>query len=308
MSKTKAPALAGTGASEALDRDIASTSTDTPPNFQGPVAGLLECLGEGAQPNLIDLRALAAAINGAHEQATNAFSSGFKFAISAGDFLLLAKAQMKHGEWVAWLTNNVTVTPRTAQLYMRLAREVPKLGEEKAKRVSLLSLRGAIRTLASESGRINKLPPNVIDEVFNNEHDGDLLRASRQAETVLSNAARRKRLRAIEAKAASQRSAPSDVVPQPIVPPRPSDFDLQLGHVREDLRRIISRFLVNCVDGCMQEEDARLQVAEALNDIYFELHSASLTAAHADRYPTWDGIREITYVDLEPVFFRRRRK
>jgi hypothetical protein len=43
-------------------------------------------------------------------------------AITAGELLIEAKQQVKHGEWLPWLTENCEISERTAQAYMKLAR------------------------------------------------------------------------------------------------------------------------------------------------------------------------------------------
>src|SRR5262249_22843249 len=67
----------------------------------------------------------------------------------AGNLLVDAKRQVGHGEWLDWLRANCPFSERTAQAYMRLAREVPRLDEAKAQRVAGLSVRQAIRELSS---------------------------------------------------------------------------------------------------------------------------------------------------------------
>jgi hypothetical protein len=91
---------------------------------------------------------LAQKINHHHIEAERAAKSAVEHAIQAGNYLLIAKAQVKHGEWLPWLEANCEVSERTAQAYMRIARELPKLDEGKAQRVADLSLRDAMALLA----------------------------------------------------------------------------------------------------------------------------------------------------------------
>jgi Protein of unknown function (DUF3102) len=42
--------------------------------------------------------------------------------MAAGDLLIEAKAQLKHGQWLPWLRENCLISERTAQLYMRCAK------------------------------------------------------------------------------------------------------------------------------------------------------------------------------------------
>lgn len=47
--------------------------------------------------------------------------SAVEHAIRAGDLLIEAKAQVRHGEWLPWLAENFPASERLAQSYMRLA-------------------------------------------------------------------------------------------------------------------------------------------------------------------------------------------
>ena len=58
---------------------------------------------------------------------------------------------LPHGQWLPWLEANCQVSGRSAQAYMRVARELPKLEGSKAQRVADLPLREAVRLLANES-------------------------------------------------------------------------------------------------------------------------------------------------------------
>jgi hypothetical protein len=65
-------------------------------------------------------------------------------AIAAGELLIEAKKQVKHGEWQIWLMANCDISERTVQAYMRLAR-TPL---EKRNAVADLPLREALASLA----------------------------------------------------------------------------------------------------------------------------------------------------------------
>jgi hypothetical protein len=71
--------------------------------------------------------------------------------MECGRLLIEAKAQVGHGGWLPWLEANCTLRPRTAQAYMRLARELPKLPEQEAQRVADLSVRDAIAQLSRQA-------------------------------------------------------------------------------------------------------------------------------------------------------------
>jgi hypothetical protein len=96
---------------------------------------------------LITLPTLAARIRHEHEQVATSMMSAINHAIAAGELLLEAKRQVKHGEWLPWLAENCDIAERTAQAYMRLAR-TPL---EKRNAVADLPLRDALASLASPS-------------------------------------------------------------------------------------------------------------------------------------------------------------
>jgi hypothetical protein len=90
---------------------------------------------------------IAAAINAAHVGVEAGKREGTRFAIEAGRLLSQARDTVPHGGWDAWIKANCTMSPRTAQLYMKLARHVGG-DPAKARRVADLSLRDAAREIA----------------------------------------------------------------------------------------------------------------------------------------------------------------
>ncbi len=101
----------------------------------------------------IQLTALADEINREHDLAERAAHTAVSHALKAGGLLIQAKAACQHGEWLPWLREHCRVSERTAQAYMRLAKELPKLDDSKAQRVADLSLREALSLLThSEYG------------------------------------------------------------------------------------------------------------------------------------------------------------
>lgn len=95
-----------------------------------------------------DLTTLAIQINQEHVNGEAAFKAGIQHALRAGELLLQAKALCPHGEWGQWLKDNCSFSERTAQAYMRVARELPGLTSEKAQRVADLSFRETLALLA----------------------------------------------------------------------------------------------------------------------------------------------------------------
>ena len=90
---------------------------------------------------------LAAEINAADQSVRQAVSNAVVHAMRAGELLAEVKRRLPHGEFIAWAEQHCTFGLRTAQLYMRLARELPA---KMRNGVSLLSLREAI-TLVREA-------------------------------------------------------------------------------------------------------------------------------------------------------------
>jgi hypothetical protein len=90
---------------------------------------------------------LAARIRAEHEATAIALARGAEHAMNAGDLLIEAKAQVKHGEWLPWLAENCEMAERTAQLYMRMAKSRARI-EANPQHVADLSLRGAMAVIA----------------------------------------------------------------------------------------------------------------------------------------------------------------
>jgi hypothetical protein len=96
------------------------------------------------------LNGLATGIREKHQAALSAAANAVSLAREAGELLIQAKAQVEHGQWAEWLKANVPFSERTAQGYMRLVRELPKLDDEKAQRVAVMPLRKALRAIADQ--------------------------------------------------------------------------------------------------------------------------------------------------------------
>jgi Protein of unknown function (DUF3102) len=65
---------------------------------------------------------LAARIRTEHRAAAASLSDAMRHAMTAGELLIEAKTLVKHGQWLPWLSDHVSISERTAQLYMRVAR------------------------------------------------------------------------------------------------------------------------------------------------------------------------------------------
>jgi Protein of unknown function (DUF3102) len=98
--------------------------------------------------SVVSLDQLAERIKAEHAQCEVTMRAGVEHALKAGELLIEAKALCGHGEWGNWLQTHCEFSERTAQGYMRLAREWPDLAESKAQHVADLSLRGALLMLS----------------------------------------------------------------------------------------------------------------------------------------------------------------
>jgi hypothetical protein len=75
-----------------------------------------------AQPAELEL---AARVRVAHDAVRRSLGDALRHATEAGRLLLEAKSAVGHGGWLPWLKENCGLSERTAQVYMRLARELP---------------------------------------------------------------------------------------------------------------------------------------------------------------------------------------
>jgi hypothetical protein len=90
---------------------------------------------------------LAARIRAEHQATSDALKRGLSHALTAGELLIEAKSQLKHGQWLPWLTEHCAMSDRTARLYMRVARG-RKVIEAENGNVADLSVRGAVAMLS----------------------------------------------------------------------------------------------------------------------------------------------------------------
>jgi hypothetical protein len=90
---------------------------------------------------------LAARIRAEHEATADALKTSIGHGIAAGELLVEAKEQVPHGEWLPWLKTNCAISERTAQLYMRLAKNRIAIEEQIRNGVADLSLNEAAALL-----------------------------------------------------------------------------------------------------------------------------------------------------------------
>jgi hypothetical protein len=93
---------------------------------------------------LIDI---AARIKAEHQAVAASLKKGVQYAIAAGELLLEAKEHIPHGQWLPWLEDRCGVTPRAAQMYMRVAKYRASI-EIKYEDISHLTIADALAALA----------------------------------------------------------------------------------------------------------------------------------------------------------------
>jgi Protein of unknown function (DUF3102) len=94
---------------------------------------------------------LAARIRVEHEATAVSLKQSVEHAIAAGELLLEAKGQLAHGEWLPWLAESCTISERTAQLYMRVAKNRTVIESQIRNDVADLTLNEAVALLALTS-------------------------------------------------------------------------------------------------------------------------------------------------------------
>jgi hypothetical protein len=115
----------------------------------------------GIVKSIDGLAELAARINAEHQQAEAALRAGLAHARTAGELLLQAKEQCRHGEWLPWLKANVRFSERTAQAYMRVAKRWFEL-ESKAQGLADLTFEDGLKLLAGPT--VQKAVPVAVPE------------------------------------------------------------------------------------------------------------------------------------------------
>jgi hypothetical protein len=89
---------------------------------------------------------LAARIRSAHRDVRNCLARSLERAFDAGDLLIEAKRQLKHGQWLPWVHDHCKMSERTAQRYIRLASRREAI-EANPTFVSDLGIAGALALL-----------------------------------------------------------------------------------------------------------------------------------------------------------------
>ncbi|MFZ4539751.1 DUF3102 domain-containing protein [Propionivibrio sp.] len=115
-----------------------------------------------------DLMTTASQINHHHKLACIKAGEAVGHAVEAGKLLLSVKASLQHGDFGAWLTNNLNVTDRTARRYMAAALGKP-LPVRAIKNDKLPPMIEAVKTDTVSVLEDAKTSPN--QQALQQEHD-----------------------------------------------------------------------------------------------------------------------------------------
>ena len=134
----------------------------------------------GAKSPITDsdwLPKLADEINAEHAAAEESARDAVSRAYRAGKLLVKAKQRVGHGNWLGWIDENLTLSKRTAQAYMRVASKLPTLPAQQAEHVKGLTLAEMVLLLREprEQGKAGKcavtahLEPEASDDATPND-------------------------------------------------------------------------------------------------------------------------------------------
>jgi Protein of unknown function (DUF3102) len=102
-------------------------------------------VGEVIPPGTLSLPELVTRLNNEHRQVKECVIKGAQHAVKAGELLWQAKRKAGHGQWLEWIAENCEFSERTAQLYMKLADDLPQMANPQC--IADLSLSGAIKMI-----------------------------------------------------------------------------------------------------------------------------------------------------------------
>lgn len=116
------------------------------------------------------LPGLADEIRAAHAEASEHLAAGAAASIRAGEALIAAKKMLKethgHGNWLDYMTLECGLKERTAQVYMKLAREKEKLEPlltPNPQRPAFLSQTAALQFLSAAKQKVKRKPKPRTD-------------------------------------------------------------------------------------------------------------------------------------------------
>ena len=159
-----------------------------------------------------------------------------------GRCLLEAKAQLKHGEWLPWLRDEVAFSEASAQRYMRLAREYGKsrivtdLGAGKA--LELLALPESQREKFVEENDVSGMTREQLRQAIRERDEATVLAARERvrAETALQKA--EAELKAIRSRPVEVAVETRDAAPEQIEEARAEGEKAAEAKVKTELKRL----------------------------------------------------------------------
>ena len=110
----------------------------------------------------IGLSDLVTRIEVEHAAVAQSLGAALAHAIAAGEMLIVAKRQVKHGEWRPWLEANCSVPARTARHYMALARRRKRLCDQNGN-VLPISVHAAVEQMKELRGQPMSLPYDPVE-------------------------------------------------------------------------------------------------------------------------------------------------
>lgn len=135
------------------------------------------------------------------EQAEQHWQSAVQHAIRAGELLTEAKGQVKHGEWLPWLTSNFPGSRRTAQGYMRLAANA-----EDAQALAHLGIEGALKQLAAPNPNERQELIDSAQSILNESEAGVRALLADEAMAILTDEQRERLVQTLKAEASEEPS------------------------------------------------------------------------------------------------------
>jgi DUF3102 family protein len=120
-------------------------------------------------------------IESAEEVYQEGLQSALEYAIEAGEILTEVKDKLKHGEWLPWLADYTSISERTAQRYIQVYRNAPRVAD-------LPSINQAVAEIAEHSEEPDEPEPedDEEDEDEEPEDDGDDNFYDRREDAALS--------------------------------------------------------------------------------------------------------------------------
>jgi hypothetical protein len=101
----------------------------------------------------VDIEDLARRVNNLHATISASMNSAMATncdrVVQVGKMLAQIKTVIGHGEWVSWQTKHLSFSLRTSQVYMQVAKNIPKLVASKNAESAFLTIEGVLKALPS---------------------------------------------------------------------------------------------------------------------------------------------------------------